>query len=399
MKPLRGGIRLEGKKEATIIPWTIARPGPPRHVRIPLAGEGRPYRPAVAVGDRVLLGERIAQTPSALPRVLPASVSGKVTAVGESIEILSDGKDETVPNVGRERSGWHDLSGDEIFRIACEAGIAIPLPSPRGTLILNACESEPYVTSDHTLLMSHPVEVLRGGEFLKRLYRAESLLVAIQEDKEEVAELLKSKIFFHTWSHAKVEILPALYPQEDARILRHSLGNGKSSLVLGVSQAFALYEAVVLQKPFYERVVTVGGECVAQPKNFWLRLGTPVEEAVKAAKGFLRKPEKVILGGPMRGRVIESLETPVLGETRAVLGLPSEVARPEEVEPCIRCGLCVESCPVSLSPAMITLAAEKDLFDLAQDYGARFCIQCGNCTYVCPSKRPMQELIQYVNAH
>ena len=405
MKPLRGGLKLNGKKEASLVTWTIARPAPPRRIHLPLEEPPfSPARPCVRVGDRVRLGEKIAEGDGAEGIDYHAPVSGKVSQIGETLEIFSDGKDEPVPGIGIERRGWGSLSPAEITKIFKESGIrigkAVPAESPIDTVILNGCESEPYLTSDHSLLMSHPLEILKGGDLLRRALGATDLILALEDNKEEVVEVLKSKIFFHSLSGVRVEMLPARYPQGDERLLiRQRLGRTAGVAVLSITTAYAAYEAVVLQKPFYERVVTIGGECVVQPQNFWLRVGTLVEEAVKYARGFLRPPEKVILGGPMSGRAVDTLEIPILKGTSGILGLPREIAKPQTIEPCIRCNRCVESCPVFISPVMITLAAEKDFFELAQDYGASFCIECGNCSYVCPSKRPMVELIQYVNVH
>lgn len=416
MKPLPGGIKLDGKKEATLIPWTIYRPSPPKKVRIPLyVGAGLP-RPGeetspllVRIGDRVLLGQKIAEGKGGAP-ALHASVSGTVSEIGnfphalleecETVEILSDGKDEVSPGMGKERTEWENLSSSEMTRTLQECGVlGIGAPhAPASTLILNACESEPYLTSDHALLMSHPVEILKGAEIVRRALGAKNVILAIEDNKEEVAEVLKSKIFFHTWSNVRVEVFPTRYPQENPLLLIRQLSEQGSAAVWDIAPVYAAYEAVVMQKPYYEKPVTIAGECVTQPKNVWVRVGTTVEEAVKYAKGFLRDPAKTILGGPMTGMAVATLEVPVLKETRAILGLPKEISKPEKVEPCIRCGRCIDSCPVSLSPAMITLAAEKDLFEVAEEYGASDCIECGNCSYVCPSKRPMVELIQYALA-
>jgi len=395
MRPLQGGLKLEGKKEATTIPWTITRPSPPRKVRIPLIEKAQPL---VSIDDRVRVGEKIAEKPGEFPISIHASISGKVTGVVDTIEIISDGKDEPILEIGRERHGWESLSNEETIRILHDSGVEVPVPPVVDTLILNGCESEPYLTSDYCLLTSHPVEVLKAGEILRRTLGAKEVVLAIEKDKEDAAEVLRSKIFFHRWPHSRVEVFPSSYPQEDERILaRELVPPGQKALVLSVSTAFAAYEAVVHQKPFYERAVTVGGECVAQPRNFWLRVGTSVEEAVKYARGFLRQPEKIVLGGPMKGTAIDALDTPILKETRGILGLPKEIVEPESVEPCIRCGRCVDHCPAGISPVMITLAAEKGLFEVAKDYGVSLCIECGNCSYVCPAKRPMVELMRYAS--
>lgn len=424
MKPLRGGLKLDAKKESTLTPWSAARAPLPGRVRISLSEPASSAaEPLVRVGDRVRVGEKIAEGPQGKYPAFHASISGTVSRIsrfphpllGEAraIEIRSDGKDEGVPGTGVERPGWESLIALDLVRILREAG-AIDLtqdaspPVSIHTVILNGCESEPYLTSDHSLMMTHPAEILKAGEILRRAVGAEDLIVALEENKEEIAELLRSKIFFHTGSKARVEVLPSRYPQGENRalirtLLGCSLGPGQSPreagvTVVGMAEAYAAYEAVALQKPFYERIVTISGECVAQPRNFWLRIGTLVEDAVKLARGFLREPGRVVHGGPMKGVALGTLEVPVLKVTPGILGLPREIVQPGAVEPCIRCGRCVESCPEFLSPVMITLAAEKELWDVAEEYGARLCIECGNCSYVCPSKRPMVELIQSANA-
>lgn len=166
-----------------------------------------------------------------------------------------------------------------------------------------------------------------------------------------------------------------------------------------VATAYAVYEAIVLQKPLVERAVTVGGECVGQSQNVWIPLGTSFEESFKFCRGFLREPRRVIMGGPMRGKSQATLAVMVTANTQAILALPKEIVVTEEVQPCIRCHRCVEVCPVGISPVMITLAAEKELFDIARAWGVEACIECGCCSYICPAKRPMVELIRYADTH
>jgi electron transport complex protein RnfC len=355
-------------------------------------------------GDRVVIGEKIAESKKPPFLAFHASISGKVSFAGAHgraplLEIQSDGKDEMFPGIGKERSAWELLNPEDLHQILKDSGIEAPYQKTFKTIILNGCESEPYVTSNHSLAMSHPLEILKAGEIFFRAFGAKELLFVFEDNKGEIVELFKSKVFFNEWSHAEVEIFPTRYPQENETLLLRDLGKDPSKTwVTDLSNAFAAYEAVVMQKPFYERVVTLAGECVAQPRNFWIRTGTLVEDAVKYARGFLREPERVVLGGPMKGRATSTLAVPILKDTSAILGLPKEVVLPDEIEPCIRCGRCTENCPVSISPVMITVAAEKNLFELAREYGAGVCIDCGNCSYVCPAKRPMTELIQYARA-
>lgn len=420
-----GGIHLPGKKEASLITWTIRRPKvPPSRVRIPLNQfHGAPPRPCVKPGTRVLTGEKIAVPDGYFSVALHASVSGTVKAVGafphpifgeaEAIEIESDGRDAPADGIGKQRPGWADLEKRDLAGIFQDSGLvglgAAPVPvhvkcrSSREqkvrTLIINACESEPYVTADHALLMAHPLEILKGADILRRALDAEKVVVAIEDNKLEAAELLKSKIYFLKWDFCEIVILPTLYPQGEEGVLARTLAGPRAgtggSIVLDAAVAYAAHDAVVLQKPLYERVVTVAGECVIEPGNVWARIGESFDDVMKTCRGLMREPRKLLMGGPMTGIAQISADVPVIKGTQAVLALPKEVAKPEKVEPCIRCGRCTRACPAQISPAMITLAAEKGLIQAARDWGVAACIECGNCSYVCPSKRPMTELIGY----
>lgn len=417
------GLRLESKKE-NLIEWTIRRTPPPARVIISLSQcQGASPIPCVKVGTKVRVGEKIAE-PSSLDSVaLHASLSGEVKAIGrfshplleeaQAIEILSDGHDEKLPSIGHERADWQRLSPEVLQDIFQESGLldfgietrALHTKAREAecakieTLILNGLESEPYVTSLYALLMSHPIEILKGADLMAKAAGAKRILMVVGDDKLEAAELLKSKIFFHKWNQFEVEILPTLFPQGDERLLLQRMSARRKEewkgSVFHMATAFATHEAVVLQKPFYERAVTVAGECVIEPKNLWLRLGTSFQEAIKVCRGLLRDPEKVLMGGPMKGIAQLNLETPTVKATQAILALPREVVQEEDVQPCIRCGRCIEVCPVDISPAMITLAAEQNLFEVVRDYGGEHCIECGNCAYICPSHRPMLELIRY----
>lgn len=424
---MRRGIHLEGKKDASRFEWTIHRPYPPSRVLISLSqAEGPPPIPCVRSGDCVRLGEEIASPSHENAVALHASLAGRVAAIGtfphpllgesEGIAIEAEEPEQVIPQWGIERNGWQDMGPEELERLFQQTGLldlspegkpaagrgrleGIPLHRKtasarrmgKSTLLVSGCDPEPYLAASYCLMMSHPVEILKGAEILRRAACAGRVILALTEDQLQAAELMRSKIYFLKWNHFEVKLLPDLYPLawEEVRV------PDSQALFCSVDSAFAAYEAVALQKPFCERVVTVGGECTMESKNFWVRIGTPFQELIHACRGFLREPSKVLAGGPMTGEPQSSLEAPVLKTTPALLALPAEVARPAKVLPCIRCGLCLEVCPVEISPAMITLAAESDLFDLAREYGLGLCTECGNCTYICPSQRPMVELIRY----
>ncbi len=440
------GITLEGKKESTLITWTLKRLRNPVRVRISLKqGPLDKTTACVRHDDLVKAGQKIAEPADSFSVPLHASVSGRVITVGsfphptldscDAIEIVGDGKHETVPGVGTERHGWDLLSPDSLTALFREMGLVSLTPGmvplhvliedarqhKIHTLVINACEPEPYVTSDHSLMMSHPLEILKGAELLRHACGAEKVIIALQEDKMQVAELFKSKIYFLKWENIEVRVLPSKFPQGLSLPLLHALFGLKinfpreaqaeepeQAVELGlakefhrqglalqaVATAYAVYEAVVLQKPLYERPVTVAGECVMEPKNLWLPMGLSLQDSFKSARGLMREPGKVVMGGPMLGWEQEALEAPILKGTTALLALPKEVTFVPEVTACTHCGRCVEICPSEISPVMITLAAEQGLYEESQAWGALDCIRCGNCTYICPAKRPMADLIR-----
>lgn len=414
------GIRLEGKKDATILVWTIKRPEPPKKVRIPLVFNADNYAiPCVEKDSRVKIGDTIGEPANAQSVSVHASVSGTVSAVSvfphpvlggvQSVEIETDKDDKSAPFIWGERKDWDKTSREELLQTFQNSGLVdfesgmkpihIKAAARTKTIVLNACEPEPYQTSEHALMMSHPLEVLKGADILRWVMDAEEILIVTQDNKLEAAETLKSKIYFLKWKHAEVRVIPSEYPLGKEVMLRRVLGADYSAAeleIFHVASAFAVYEAVVFQKPLIERAVTIGGECLIEPKNAWVRLGTDLESAVKIGKGFLRQPGKLILGGPMTGLAQERLDVPILASTGALLGLPEELTQPAELNPCIRCGKCVESCPVDIHPAMISIAAENNQWEAAKYYGVNSCIECGNCSYVCPVKRPMVELIRQI---
>lgn len=408
-------LKLEGKKDHFFLAWTIHRPSSaPAKVTLPLKQfSGFEAAPCVEEGERVLAGQEIAAPQKNSDVSVHSSISGKVSRIfsgqhpvlGKSkmIEITSDGLDEKTTSFGKERAGWEKLLREEILEIFRNSGLVDmrlageplhrKLDQKVSALIINACESQPYLASNYCLMMSHPLEILKGAEILRKVLGLDSFVLATEQDKREAAELMKSKIYFLKWEHAEVIMLPQGYPDDEATLARRL--QRSSAVTLDLAAVYAAYEAVVLQKPLIERVITIAGECVMEPKNAAVRLGTDFQTVFKYSKGLMREPRKVIMGGPLSGAALSKLDFPVTAGASGLLALPKEVAKPEVAEPCIRCGKCLEVCPVDISPAMASLAAENGLLKLAREYGAGLCIECGNCSYICPSKRPLIELLRY----
>jgi electron transport complex protein RnfC len=436
------GIRLERKKDASLLNWNLKRSRPPEKIHVPIPAFARP---CVQTGEMVQTGQKIAEPQGTEGVSVHAGMSGAV----ERIAVFSDATgaksrmieicryEEPKPlSFPETRKEWEQIPAEELLRIFQHSGLVTtdpfmePVHARLGrhagarTVIINACEPEPYITCEQVLTTSHPVEILKGAELLKKAMGAERILFASEDCNLEMVELIKSKIYFLKWEHAEVRTVPTLYPQglESTLLQAWFEGEEEKAVVFPASTAFAVYEAVVQQKPFYERVVTVGGECVVEPRSLWLPIGISFHDAIHACKGVMREPEKILMGGPMTGTAQTTTEVPVTAGTNAILALPKEVVKEGTVpipinrsgaeigavqttilekkqkvwaeEPCIRCNLCVDHCPVSLSPVMITLAAERKEFATAEEWDVANCIECGNCAYVCPSKRPMLELIR-----
>jgi len=412
------GIRLERKKDASLLNWNLKRPYPPEKIHIPIPpGAG----PCVQPGEVVQTGQKIAEPQGPEGVSLHTGISGTVEKVavfqsavgteGRMIEIRKHGEPKTLPS-WEGRKGWAEIPAEELPRIFQHSGLVTTDPQMEPvhtklkrhagarTIIINGCEPEPYITCEQVLILSHPMEILKGAELLKKALGAEKIFFAIENCNLEMIELLKSKIYLLKWEHVEVRVVPALYPQglESTLLQAWFPGEEKSAVVFPSSTAFAVYEAVAQQKPFYERVVTVGGECVVEPRSLWLPIGISFHDAIHACKGVMREPQKILMGGPMAGRAQMTAGVPVMAGTNAILALPKEVAKEEREEPCIRCNVCADHCPVSLSPAMITLAAEQKEFMVAEEWNVKECIECGNCAYGCPSKRPMLELIRFARS-
>jgi electron transport complex protein RnfC len=408
------GIRLERKKEASLLNWNLKRPYPPEKLHSII---GPSATPCVKAGELVQTGQTIAEPNGPDDVSVHAGMSGTVEkiaiapdALGKEslmIEIRRHGEPKTLSPIETHK-GWEQIPAEELPGIFQHAGLVTTDPrmepvhvkleryARARTIIINGCEPEPYITCEQVLVMSHPLEILKGAELLRKTIGAEKILFALESCNLEMIELIKSKIYFLKWEHVEVRTVPALYPQglEGTLLQAWFPGEEEKAVVFPATTAFAVYEAVAQKKPFYERVVTVGGECVVEPRSLWLPVGISFHDAIHACKGVMREPQKILMGGPMAGTAQKNAEVSVMAGTNAILALPKEVAKEEPEEPCIRCNHCFDHCPVSLSPAVITLATERKEFSVAEEWDVVDCIECGNCSYVCPSKRPMLELIR-----
>jgi len=384
----------------------------PAKVYIPMIQHlGKACNPLVNIGDQVLLGQKVASVDAHVFAPIHASVSGKVTGIQEwphpvlgrckAVVIENDGLDKSRLPISKSQTEVDNLGSKQIRDIVFEAGIVgmggasfpshikLNPPKPVDTLIVNGAECEPYLTCDTRLMVEKTSEIIKGIELIARCVGVKNIYIAIEDNKPAAIEKVKGQ-------GSRVKVLKSAYPQGgEKQLIKNILGKeipqGKlpfdiGVLVHNVGTVLAIYEAVYLDKPLYERVVTVNGSCISNPKNLLVRIGTPIKDLIDACGPLKEEPAKIIIGGPMMGIAQFSVSVPVIKSTTGVLLLNKKEAKADEEESCIRCGCCVRECPVGLMPTLIGLASQKEMWKEAKAYGALDCIECGICSYACPSK-------------
>ncbi|MCX5692688.1 MAG: electron transport complex subunit RsxC [Candidatus Omnitrophica bacterium] len=404
----------------------------PKRAILPLSQHaGAPAEPVVNPGDSVKTGSLIAQAKGLISANLHSSISGRVIAIEESphpiigifkaILIESDGQDAKVSLDSIPVKDVSALSKEEITALIKEAGIvglggaAFPLfvklnPPPAkkiNELIINGAECEPFLTCDHRLMLEKPKEIILGVQLMAKVLGAKDIIIGIEENKIDAVERLNSSIFAlkPQIPNFKVKILKTQYPQGGEKQLIKTLLNKEvpsgglpfdiGVVVNNVQTVFAVYEAVYLRKPLYERVITVSGSFPNIAKNILVRIGTPIKDILDYC-GLSPKDSvyKIIMGGPMTGVAQFNLNAPVIKGTSGILILDKKFKVKEEEFGCIRCSRCIEACPLGLMPCAIGLSAKKERFDIASSYDPFDCIECGSCSYVCPSKIPLVQLVK-----
>lgn len=417
MKPLFfGGIHPSGHKElsAGVTAPAVLRP---KQVIVPMQQHiGAPCTPQVQVGQRVLRGQKIGDG-EGLCVPVHASVSGTVTAVEPrphvsgrqvtAVVIENDFQDAWIPAAPVEGA-----DADEILKCIREAGIAgmggaafpasvkaLSAIGKADTLIANACECEPYITADDTLLRTNAEQVLRGLSLLRRVLQPEQTILAVEDNKQAAIDHLREKL--PEFPEIRLEVLPTRYPQGAEKQLIFSVTGRQvppgqlpvsvGCAVFNVSTCAAVYRAVALGQPVTERIVTVTGQAVRKPGNFLVPIGTPFRELIEAAGGLTEDAGRVICGGPMMGFAQSDLSVPVMKATNCVLCL-SDVSNVPEKPVCIRCGKCVGVCPMGLLPLYL-YRYRGDAAQLGRLHGMD-CLECGCCAYTCPGRLPLVQAIR-----
>ena len=415
-----GGIHPKYNKEMSTT-VTSFHTITPKQVVIPLLQHiGAPCQPLVKVGDHVLRGQKIGDG-EGLCVPVHASVSGTVVAIEPrphtrggnvmAVVIDNDFQDTTIQTKGND-APLEQLNPDDILHAIREAGIvgmggaafpgnvkALSAMGNVDTLIANACECEPYITADDSLLRTNPEHVLEGMMILKQVLKPNRIVLAVEDNKSEA--IAKVKTLHKDFPEIEVAVLPTRYPQGAEKQLIQSLTGrevepGKlpvsvNCAVFNVSTFAAIYRAVRLGMPLIQRIVTISGEAISEPQNFIVRMGTPFHDLIEVAGGLHDKTERVISGGPMMGVAQSDLSVPVIKATNSILCLLKDKNGAAENPVCLRCGKCVSVCPMRLQPLYMYRFTNAERVEELQRLNVLDCIECGSCAFTCPGKLPLVE--------
>ena len=424
LKTFSGGLHPPDNKEWSAGKAIESCPLPPELV-IPLSQHiGAPAEACVAAGDHVARGQLIGSAKGFVSVPIHASSSGEVVAVEArphpsgrdlpAVVLRPDGRDAWLE--GLSSTDPETLSPDELRERIRAAGVVgmggatfpthvklSPPPEKRiDTLILNGVECEPFLTADHRLMLEEPQRIVEGIRILRRILGVERTLIGIENNKPDAIAAMSAAV-----AGENIEVVPLAvkYPQgAEKQLIVALLGREVPSgglpmdvgvVVQNVGTAAAVATAVRGGEPLIERVATVTGPAVAEPKNLRVRIGTPLSHLVECCGGLKSEPAKIIMGGPMMGTALLSLDVPVTRGTSGVLLFGAGEVPLRSEGPCIRCGRCVRVCPVRLMPTAIAAYARLDLIAEAEDFGAMDCIECGCCTYTCPASIPLVQAIRY----
>ncbi len=430
-----GGIHPKENKLTHEVPTVVAEL--PKQAIFPLSQHiGAPAKPVVQKGDKVKVGTLIAEAGGFVSAPIFSSVSGTVFKVDTAIDATGYRKPAIIINV--EGDEWeesidrsnklelvadhHELTPEEIVDRIKNAGVVgmggacfptfiklTPPPTAKAEcVIINAVECEPYITADYRLMMERPDEILVGLELLMIAAKVTKGYIGIETNKPAAIELLTKKCAEKfSDRHYQVEVVPLKqrYPQGgekqlvDAVIQRQvpappAIPVNVGAIVQNVGTAFAVYEAVMKNKPLFERYTTVTGKKLANPGNFQVRMGTPMKDLIDFCGGMPEGDNKLLAGGPMMGKALTSDEVPICKGTNSVTIISDDEARRKEPQPCIRCAKCVGVCPMGLEPYLLAKLSEVKNWERAESEDITSCIECGSCHYTCPAHRPLLDNIR-----
>ncbi len=386
---------------------------------------GAPCEPLVKKGDRVLLGQKIGEAKGFVSAPIHSTVSGTVKNVTPmlhpngtkvmSVIVENDGLYEEDPSINQSKD-YKKMSREEIINKIREAGVvgmggagfptfiklSPPIIENIDTILINGAECEPYLTSDYRVMVEESGKVAEGLRIILHLFPKAKGYIAIEDNKPEA--IAKMREATKNDENIQILVLKTKYPQGSEKQLiyactKREVPSGKlpadvGCIVQNIDTVVAIHRAIVRGRPLMRRIVTVSGGAIKEPKNFKVRIGTTYRELVEAAGGFIEKPAKIISGGPMMGIALFSLDVPIIKTSSAILCLTEKEAVLPPEKACIRCGKCVDICPMNLLPLSLNVhALHHEWDDFEKEHGMD-CMECGSCSYICPAKRHLLQSIR-----
>ncbi len=401
----------------------------PKEVIIPLGMHiGAPATACVAKGDEVKVGTLIAKSSGFVSANIYSSVAGKVTKIDSVFDASGYKKPAIIISVAEE-DVWEEsidrspelvrecsLDAKAIIDKINEAGIVglggatfpthVKLSPPPGSkaevLIINAVECEPYLTSDHQLMLEHGEEILVGCTILMKALSVDKCIIGVENNKPDAIKHLSGLCA----QYKGIEVMPlkVQYPQGGEKqlidaVLSKQVKSGAlpistGAVVQNVGTIYAVYEAIQKNKPLLERVVTVTGKSLDKPANYLARIGTPLKTLIEASGGIPENTGKIIGGGPMMGKALLSADLPVTKGTSGILLISQEESVRKPMRACIRCAKCVNVCPMGLNPTFLMVDTQQQDWERAERGHIVDCIECGSCSFTCPSNRPLLDFIR-----
>ena len=385
---------------------------------------GAPAKPIVKKGDYVLAGQKIAEADGYVSAPIYATVSGTVKAVEPCRVVTGDG----VMSIVVENDGEYKevifqqpkpvelLLKEDILKLIQEAGVvgmggagfpthvklAPKDPDEIDFVIINCAECEPYLTSDYRRMMEEPEKLVEGLRIMLRLFDKARGILAVEDNKKDCIQKLRN--LTRTDDRISVTTLHTKYPQGSERHLIYAVtGRAINSSMLpadvgcivnNVDTVVSVYNAVKEGKPVMQRIVTVTGDCIKEPRNFMVKIGTSYAELIEEAGGFVKEPEKIVSGGPMMGFALFDVNVPVTKTSSALLCLSKDEVSCAKQTACINCGRCVEVCPGRVVPSRLAVLADRGEREAFEALNGMECCECGCCSYICPAKRHLTQSIK-----